>query len=155
MKKIIQLICLCLPLTQFSQSKVYLELAQKQNYCGGAKPPAEVLAALEKPLPYADKKLIIVSATGKIDSTKTDSKGVLKIKLKRGSYKLYEPWRYHKLAPDGTVLANLDHECLKKTWEKVDISIDTKKKKQQIVVNLDEVFCPHSKPCLLNPQLPE
>ncbi len=155
MRKLNFIILLFIPLIQFSQKNVYLELAQEQKYCGGAKPPKEILAQYEKPLPYADKKLIIVSSNGKVDSTKTDAKGVLKLKLKSGSYKLYEPWRYHKTSPDGTDIKKYDTECLKNVWSKVDISIDTKKKKQVIKVDLDPVFCMHEIPCILNPQYPQ
>ena len=155
MKKIIISLFVIISFLSYSQKNVYLELTQDQKYCGGAKPPPEILAQYEKPLLYADKKLIIVSANGKIDSAKTDPKGVLKLKLKPGSYKLYEPWRYHKRTPDGTDIKNFDKECLQKVWAKVDISIDTKKKKQVIVVDIDPLFCMHEIPCIKNPQYPQ
>jgi len=155
MKKYIFICFLFLSVLSYSQKNIYLELKQDQKYCGGAKPSPEILKQYEKPLLYADKKLIIVSANGKIDSTKTNPKGILKIKLKPGSYKLYEPWRYHKTSPDGTALANFDLECLQKAWAKVDILIDTKKKKQAIVVDIDPFFCMHEIPCIKNPQYPQ
>lgn len=155
MKNISFTILLFIPLLQFSQKNVYWELTQDQKYCGGAKPNAEILAQYEKPVLYANKKLIIVSASGKIDSTTTNSKGILKIKLKPGSYKLYEPWRYHKRTPDGTDVNNFDKDCLAKTWEKVDIAITTQKKKQQLIIDIDPVFCQHEIPCLKNPHMPE
>ncbi|HWY12597.1 MAG TPA: hypothetical protein VN026_14790 [Bacteroidia bacterium] len=155
MKKLNFIILLLMPLAQFSQSGVFLELTQEQKYCGGAKPSPEILKQYEKPLIYANKKLIIVSAKGKIDSVKTDSKGVLKLKLKPGLYKLYEPWRYHKATPDGTDIKNFDKECLQKVWAKVDILIDTQKKKQHIEVNIDPLFCMHEIPCVTNPQYPQ
>jgi len=155
MKTLIATFFLVVSLSVFSQKNVYLELSQEQKYCGGAKPSPEILARYEKPLPYINKKLILVSANGKTDSVKTNSKGILKIKLKPGSYKLYEPWRYHKKTPDGNDISYFDLECLTQQWEKVDITIDTKKKKQNIIIDLDPVFCPHEIPCIKNPNLPE
>lgn len=155
MRKFISSLFLFVSLHLFSQKNVFLELSQDQKYCGGAKPSAEMLAKYEKPLLYANKKLILISASGKIDSVKTNSKGILKIKLKPGSYKLYEPWRYHKRSPDGNDMSYFDLECLTKQWEKVDISIDTQKRKQHLVIDIDPVFCPHEIPCIKNPHLPE
>lgn len=155
MKKLSFIIFLFIPFVQFSQKNVNWELTQDQKYCGGARPTDEILAQYEKPLIYANKKLIIVSSNGKIDSVKTNSKGILKIKLKPGSYKLYEPWRYHKRTPDGTDISNFDKDCLEKTWQKVDISIDTQKKKQVLMIDLDPAFCQHEIPCLKNPHMPE
>jgi len=84
MKTLIATFFLVVSLSVFSQKNVYLELSQEQKYCGGAKPSPEILARYEKPLPYINKKLILVSANGKTDSVKTISKGFLKIKLKLG-----------------------------------------------------------------------
>ena len=125
MKKFISSFLLLISLQNFSQKNVNYELTQDQKYCGGAKPSPEILAKYERPLLYANKKLILVSASGKIDTVKTNSKGILKIKLKPGSYKLYEPWRYYKRSPDGNDMSYFDLECLTKQWAKVDISIDT------------------------------
>ena len=155
MRKFISTLFFLASFQSFSQKNVYLELSQDQKYCGGAKPSAEMLAKYEKPLLYANKKLILVSANGKVDTVKTNSKGILKIKLKPGSYKLYEPWRYYKKSPDGNDISYFDLVCLTKQWEKVDISIDTQKKKQHLMIDIDPVFCPHEIPCIKNPHLPE
>jgi len=124
-------------------------------YCGGAKPTPEVLAKYEKPWPYANKKLIMISPSGKADSVTTDKNGILNLKLKDGTYKLYEPWRYYKTAPDGSTIDNYDKSCLEEQWKKTDISIIIKKRKSQVTTIIDEAFCPHKMPCLKNPQLPE
>lgn len=154
MKKILQLLLL-LPFTIAAQCKINKELSQKQHYCGGAKPPPEILAQYDKPLPYANKKLIIVSSKNKVDSTITSSDGFLRVKLKPGSYKLYEPWRYHQRTPDASDFKNYDKACLSEQWKKADITIEAQKKKQEIIVNLDDVYCPHTIPCLTNPHFPE
>lgn len=149
------LFLLLLPFSFFSQTKVNVEILQKFNYCGGAKPPAEILAQYEKPRPYANKKLIIVSANGKTATTTTDSNGYLKVKLKPGSYKLYEEWRYKKSTPDGSDIKNFDKACLQTAWAKVDITINAQKKTQEIKVTIDDAYCQHTIPCLTNPHLPE
>lgn len=149
------LILLLFPFCLLSQTKVNVQILQKHNYCGGAKPPPDVLAQYDKPRPFANKKLVIVSATGKTCKATTNSKGYLKIKLKPGSYKVYEAWRYNKQTPDGTDAKNFDAECLKQSWEKVDITINTQKKAQTIEVAVDDAYCQHTIPCLLNPQIPQ
>ena len=146
---------LLLPFCLLSQTKVNVQIMQKRIYCGGARPNPEILAEQEKPQPFALKKLVIVSANGKTCTTTTNNNGYLKIKLKAGSYKVYEAWRYNKQTPDGTDKKNFDEACLKQAWEKVDITIDAQKKTQSIKIDIDEAYCQHTVPCLLNPQLPQ
>ena len=149
------LFLLLLPFSLLSQTKVNIQILQKHNYCGGAKPPAEILAQYDKPKPYAGKKLVIVSANGKTVTAVTNPEGYLKIKLKAGAYKVYEDWRYYKKTPDGTDSKNFDSECLKLAWQKVDITIDAQKKTQSIKIDIDEAYCMHTIPCLINPQYPQ
>lgn len=149
------LFLLLLPFSLLAQTKVNVQILQKQTYCGGARPNPEILADLEKPKPFANKKLVIVSANGKTCKTTTTASGYLKIKLKAGSYKVYEAWRYNKQTPDGTDAKNFDAECLKQAWEKVDMTIDAQKKAQSIKIDIDEAYCNHTIPCLLNPQYPQ
>jgi hypothetical protein len=155
MKRLIFGFCILLYFGAFSQGKVNVKLSQKQSYCGGARPSEEILERYKKPLPYVNKKLIIVSSNGKIDSTTTDTKGALKLKLKPGSYKLYEAWRYRKRTPDGTTINDFDTSCLAQVWQKPDITIDVQKRKQVLTIDLDPVYCPHTIPCLNNPHIPE
>ncbi len=143
------------PLSLISQIKVNVQIVQKQSYCGGAKPSQEILDRLAVPIPCPHKKFVLVSANGKICTVTTNSKGYLKVKLKAGSYKGYEAWRYNKKTPDGTDAKNFDMECLKAAWGKVDITIDTQKKAQAIVIDIDDTYCQHNIPCLLNPQYPQ
>ncbi len=143
------------PLSLLSQTKVNIQIMQKQHYCGGARPNPEILAEHEKPKPFANKKLVLVSANGKTCTTTTNANGYLKIKLKAGSYKVYEEWRYTKKTPDGTDMKNFDAECLKLAWAKVDITIDAQKKAQNIIIDIDDAYCMHTIPCLLNPKYPE
>ena len=149
------LFLLLLPLSFLAQTKVNVQILQKHNYCGGARPNPEILAQYEKPRPFANKKLVLVSANGKTCKATTNTNGYLKIKLKPGSYKVYEAWRYNKQTPDGTDKKNFDAECLKQSWEKVDITIDAQKKSQNIEISIDDAYCQHTIPCLLNPQIPQ
>jgi len=148
------LLFLLLPFSLLSQTKVNIQILQKYNYCGGAKPNPTILAEYEKPRPFANKKMVIVSANGKTCKATTNANGYLKIKLKAGSYKVYEAWRYNKQTPDGTDSKNFDAECLKLAWDKVDMTIDAQKKSQSIKIDIDDAYCPHTIPCLLNPQYP-
>jgi hypothetical protein len=149
------LLFLLLPFSLLAQTKVNIQILQKQTYCGGARPNPEILAELEKPIPFANKKLVLVSANGKICKTTTTADGYLKIKLKAGSYKVYEAWRYNKKTPDGTDAKNFDTECLKQNWGKVDMIIDAKPDAQSIKIDIDDAYCQHTMPCLLNPQYPQ
>src|SRR5438105_14028105 len=100
------LFLLFLSLGLFSQQKIKLELKQKHNYCGGAKPSKEMLDSYNDPKPYANKKLIIVSAKGKVDSLTTTEEGIFEKTFKNGDYKIYEPWNYFKGTPNGEPIAN-------------------------------------------------
>jgi hypothetical protein len=138
-----------------SQQKIKLQLKQQHQYCGGARPSPEILAKYEKPFPYANKKLVMIASNGKTDTVITDANGKLTLKLKDGTYKLYESWRYYKKTPDGSGRENYDSSCLAQRWEKVDVSIEIKKRKSKITNEIDQAYCPHTIPCLLNPHIPE
>ncbi|MBP7810165.1 MAG: hypothetical protein KA163_12785 [Bacteroidia bacterium] len=144
-----------LPFSLLSQTKVNVQIMQKGTYCGGARPNPEILANHEAPKPFANKKFVLVSANGKTCTVTTNAKGYFKVKLKAGSYKGYEAWRYYKKTPDGTDAKNFDMECLKGSWEKVDMTIDAQKKTQSIKIDIDDAYCNHTIPCLLNPQYPQ
>lgn len=144
-----------LPFSLLSQTKVNVQILQTQHYCGGIKPPKEILDQYAIPKPYANKKFVLVSANGKTCKVKTDANGYLKVKLKAGSYKGYEEWRYTKSVPEGNDLTKYDPQCLQENWKKVDLTIEAQKKTQNVVVTIDEAYCPHTIPCLLNPTFPE
>ena len=144
-----------LPFSLLSQTKVNVQVLQNQKYCGGIKPSKEILEQYSRPIPFTNKKFVLVSANGHTVAATTNANGYLKIKLKPGSYKGYEAWRFYKKTPDGTDAKNFDAECLKQAWTKVDLSIDCQKKTQAVVVDVDDVYCPHTIPCLLNPHFPE
>jgi hypothetical protein len=149
------LFLILLPFSLLSQTKVNVQIMQKQTYCGGVKPSAEILARYDKPIPFANKKFVLVSANGNTCTATTNANGYLKIKLKVGSYKCYEAWRYYHQSPDGKDLKLYDTECLKTAWAKVDITIECQKKTQTVTSEVDDVYCMHTIPCLLNPHFPE
>jgi hypothetical protein len=68
------------------------EVTQTSQYCGGARPPQELLKRLATPSPLANQKLYIRSGLVNelripvLDSVVTDKKGNFKIKLPKGDY---------------------------------------------------------------------
>lgn len=128
-------------------------------YCGGARPSQEILAEAEKPKPYANKTVIVVLLqTGKADSAKTNPEGVLKLKLKKGDYKLYEPWRYYKSNQNGEPMAGFDKDCLKSEWEKQTFDAEVTRKGVKVTeVNPIVRECGWRQPCLIegSRRLPE
>lgn len=140
----------------FSQKKnVTLKITYTEPYCGGARPTKEIEAESKKPKPYAKKTIVILSNAGKADSVKTNSSGTLKLKLKPGTYKLFEAWRYYKASPNGMPLADFDAECLKTEWQKEIILITVAAKTSSCTPKNDIVtFCPWAIPCMLESSRP-
>lgn len=89
---------------------------------------------------YKDKKCI--------DTVFTDGEGKLCMKLKKGVYQLYLPFKHYKVTPYGNE-ENFDMTCLKKQWSKPD-AIIKKKFHGHIFVNhgIGYVYCPSNYPCL-------
>jgi hypothetical protein len=124
-------------------------------YCGGAKPSKEMAAEAEKPKPYARKTIITVSGDGRIDSARTNNSGLLTLRLKPGSYKLFESWRYYQRSPDNSSLENYNDSCLKSEWNKEIKTIVIKGKNLKIIKGNDIYeFCPWSLPCLKESSMP-
>lgn len=134
----------------FSQKRnVIVTLTCTYPYCGGARPTEEMMADAQKPKPYAEKLVVVVSKTGKVDSAKTDKSGVLKLKLKAGTYMLCESWRFRKSGPQNEPLSSFDTECLKTEWSKT-ITTFTVGKKAVVVKDVApiEFQCNWRLPCL-------
>ncbi len=121
-----------------------------QPYCGGARPTPEMEAETQKPKPYSEKTIIIISEKGKVDSIKTDKDGNFKKTLKYGNYTFFEAWKYYKKTPDGTEISLYDKNCLATEWKKEFKSVSVTKGKvteeEKYQINLK---CPWSMPCLL------
>ena len=156
MKLSIIFLLLIFGLTINAQSKkVKLKLVQYIPYCGGAKPTPEILKSTEIAVPYAKKKLIIISTKGKIDTIITDKSGNIIKTLPYGTYKFFTPWKFYKTVPPGTKENNLQMDCLKEEWVKEDLKITVSKKTTVDVNNLKYPVCPHKFPCLINKHLPK
>ncbi|MBA2610691.1 MAG: hypothetical protein H0U95_01880 [Bacteroidetes bacterium] len=126
-----------------------------QPYCGGARPTPEITADAGKAKPYANKTIIIVSNKGKVDSSKTNAEGLLKISLKTGTYKLFEAWRYYKKATGGLVVNDFDKECIKTEWKKeikeiIVTKTDIKVSEKNEIIEV----CPWNLPCILESHKP-
>lgn len=154
-----KLLVICLLLagnfSLFAQSKkVRIKLEQYIPYCGGARPTPEILKSAETPVPYANKKLIIISPKGKIDTVITDSSGNICKRLPYGTYKFFVPWKFYKMIPPNTPENNLQMDCLKEEWTKEDLKIIVSKKATTVENNLEYPMCPYKFPCLINKHSP-
>lgn len=139
----------------FSQTKkVKIKIVQYIPYCGGAKPTPEIIKASEKPVAYANRKLIIISDKNLIDTIVTDKNGYLKKTMLYGIYKAYEPWKFYEKAPIDIKESNLNIDCLKEEWRKEDLKITVSKKSTLIENNLKHPKCPYQFPCLINKHMP-
>lgn len=155
--KYLPIIALSSVLSASCQSKksLTLKIEYLQPYCGGARPTPEMEKDAQTPKPFANKMIIFVSSTGKIDSAKTDAKGTLKKKLSIGTYKLYETWKHYRSTPDGSSKDRFDKECLSQEWTKEFANITITKKTitrsdGEYIVN----YCDHMLPCLLETHKP-
>jgi hypothetical protein len=156
MKKITLFVLVFLSFTISAQKQsVSFQIKQIHPYCGGARPTPEMEAAGRSPQPYANQKLFIVSDKGYKDSLVTDAEGNFKTNLKAGTYKVYEPWKFHKRTPNGEALGDYNMECLKKEWKKEDIKIIIAKNKPEITDHLTQGKCPWQQECLLKKNMPE
>jgi hypothetical protein len=145
---IIAFLCLTNSLL-LAQKKVFnAKITCIQPYCGGARPTPEMEADAARTKPYAKQTIVFISTAGKIDSVKTDADGNLNKKLKVGKYKLFESWRYYKLAPHGEDFLHFNKECLAKEWGVHFMEITITKK---AISKNDEgpiyLFCSHTSPC--------
>lgn len=140
----------------FAQKKqVTVNITYTQPYCGGARPSKEIEEESRKARPYAKKKIMIVPEKGKACSAKTSATGELKLKLKPGTYKLFEDWRYYKRSPNGGALSDFDTECLKTEWQRELFVITVTETNQESAQKNDIIMhCPWAVPCLLESARP-
>lgn len=133
----------------FSQIKVKAQINFEQSYCGGIRPPAEILENITKPKPYANKTIVIISNKGNVDSLKTNETGFFSVKLKKGSYKVFESWRFYKKGSEGLPESNFEKDCLKIEWQKEILEIIITKKGIKIT-NKNKIInhCTWDLPCM-------
>jgi hypothetical protein len=140
---------LFISVVQAQKKKIKIAITWKEPYCGGARPTEEMQLEAGREKPYAGKILIIESGKKKIDSVSTDSGGMATFKLKRGSYRVLEPWRYYRSTPDGSDAGNYNEACLKQEWNREFMLIKISFKKTIIEKKMPLVrHCPWQMPCL-------
>lgn len=144
-------IMLNVPVLIGQKKAVTINLNYFQPYCGGARPSKEIQEDAAKPKPYINKTVVLISERGKVYSVQTNSLGVIQIKLKKGTYKLYEAWRYSKSNMNGDAKTNYDEECLKNEWKNESYQIRVTKEGYDIKeVNQIINYCDWNVPCLKN-----
>lgn len=140
-----------------AQKKQTISIVVKyiQPYCGGAKPTEEMEAEAQKPKPYADMNVVLFGPGKKCKTFKTGKNGELSLKLKPGNYKLYEYWKYRKLAPNSMPAGEFDPLCLEQEWKKEFLSIQVSEKGFDITeIYTISAYCPHTLPCIIQTHLP-
>lgn len=126
-----------------------------EPYCGGARPTPEMEEEAQKPKPYAGKTIILISESGKIDSAKTDDKGVFKKKISPGKYNVFESWKYYKKTLNGISINSFDKNCLESEWKKPFMTIIYSKKSVSIESKEPIIlYCDYNTPCILEKHMP-
>lgn len=137
------------------KEKITLVITYKEMYCGGARPTPEMVAESEKSKPYANKMMVIVSDKYKVDSAKTNNKGQLIFKVKKGNYHVYEAWKFYKSGPNDMPVAKFEKECLKLEWERALFQINKTSKKTSIESSSEILIqCPWALPCMRPESIP-
>src|SRR5690606_25335664 len=98
------------------KKKVEILFTYTEPYCGGARPSEEMEQAAAAKQPYANKTIIYRSERGKVDSAQTNELGVLRIRIKKGTYYFYEQWRYNLYTPSDLPIERFDKTCLRAEW---------------------------------------
>ena len=136
MKNILVIFALALCINGFSQKTGGLKpvrvtvngkLMQTSSYCGGAQPSAEMLAEVQKPVPYANKVFYV--RKGKVNSTKaevitsftTDANGEFSFVITPGTYSIIQEKQLKSLK-SSDLKSNgdqvVDAKCMKTWWTK-------------------------------------
>jgi hypothetical protein len=132
------------------KEKISLTIMCRSEYCGGARPSPKMVEDAQKLKPYANQMLMIVSEKFKVDSVKTNDKGELNFKIKPGTYKIFEAWKFYKLGCQGLEAAKFERECLKMEWNQELYRINKVGKKKASIENGMEIMirCEWGMPCM-------
>jgi hypothetical protein len=148
MSKFLQIISLAILIFHSlnCKSQTYLitgTVQQTSSYCGGARPPQEILDNFKKPLPYANK--IFYVRIGEINSldnkiiTKftSDSSGNFTIRLPQGIYSILVEEQIKPIEAKDyiTKLQTVDEKCLQTWWQKPYYLLVVKKKNEPLNFN--------------------
>jgi hypothetical protein len=111
-------------------------ITQTQSYCGGARPPQELLEKLQSPRPYPGKKIYFRKGDKNSLDMKylwqaiSDSTGHFNVRLPAGSYCVIEEDQVNALDVDAfkkkycTQYLIADEACLKQWWGKAFLTFD-------------------------------
>ncbi len=133
------------------------KLMQTNSYCGGVEPSAEMLAEIQKPIPYANKVFYV--RKGKVNSTKaevitsftTDANGEFSFVITPGSYSIIQAKQLKALkssdlkSKDNQVV---DAKCMKAWWTKPYYLLEVKTEN----ITLPEWSIHH--PCFVSGDIP-
>ncbi len=158
MKKLLTLVFLISAFLTFGQKRlIRCQVTQKHPYCGGARPTPDMEKDALIPKPYA-RKTFIYKIKSKVDSVTIDDNGFFTVTLKPGTYKFYEPWKFHKRTQDGSPIDHFDKKCLEAEWKKEDLLLVVSKKTEKFTNNIEQGKCEWQYPCYLKeytPRMPE
>lgn len=138
-------------ITIAQKKKITCTINYYKPYCGGARPTPEMEKDGQTPKPYSKTTVIFVSQNGHVDSAKTDANGGITLKLKAGTYKFYEAWRFYKKTPDSTDTIRFESPCLKEEWAK-EFQVLTLTKKSSNIEQKNTIieFCDYQIPCFIH-----
>lgn len=129
---------------------VEISITQTSSYCGGAKPPPELIAELKIPHPLAKKTLFIKKGELNTFDSKiflevvSDSLGKVKIHLPAGKYFIVDELKkdtsfynnlIKKYAKETSRCSAINKDCLKKWYEQPDFTFEIKEGRNKFVVN--------------------
>lgn len=141
-KKILTTILCMLPALHHAQFSITIKY--KKAKCGGARNQDTTSYFL-----LANKKWILQHPHQKIDTLYTDINGRIKIPNKKGTYYLYEPWKYYHQAPPYFPPSLYNKTCLQNAYTTPDFTITvSSKKKYKISPLYYYLHCPDKHPCL-------
>lgn len=147
-----------LPCAHAQRRSLSVKINYRQDYCGGARPNEEILAEAAKEKAFANQKLILLRGK-KADTLYTDAEGRLNLRLKKGEYLLFEPWRYYKQGMNGLDLSYFNSKCLEQEWSKAILRISVNGKTVKVEdLNTLHYLCDWQLPCLAEgkqPPIPE
>ncbi|GAB4202653.1 MAG: hypothetical protein Fur0023_08790 [Bacteroidia bacterium] len=131
-------------LSMHVQAQFNVTLKYKRPNCGGKKNPDTTSYFL-----LANKKWMIQYPSGKIDTVYSDINGKVKIPAKKGTYLLYEPWKYYHSTPSDFPLQLYDKNCLQMHYAIPDFTIYVvSNKKYRLRPQALQIYCIDKHPCL-------
>jgi len=148
------LVCCLFSSVFFAQKKkVEILFYFTEPYCGGARPSEEMEQAATSKQAYANKTIVYRSHRGKVDSAQTNDLGLLKLRLRKGTYFFYEQWRYNLYTPNNLPIENFDKTCLRSEWEKIAFKVSVERKKNTVIEITPIIkLCDWQLPCLTEGQ---